>query len=231
MHFDTDFVRRLLEELQPNLIDGGSTVHRPLPQRGHGDRFIAFLIDNRFIDRRTLDELHSETGTGIVSGTAIRWEWTGRFSDEFCEHFLQSTVGSMTLYQGIVLRPAGEDMRSVALNHVLENGYIEADAFKRFVRGLLLNLGKAQDELLRRSSGMTPDRLVSPHALGYAMKTGGIEEAVWSQYPYESDETWSTYLSLADGLLESVVQQLRTPYTKQGVPAGGASCIGCESCC
>jgi hypothetical protein len=229
MHFDTDFIRRLLEELQPNWIDGGSTVHRPLPQKGHGDRFIAFLIDNRLIDQMTLNELLSASGAGLVSGTVVRWGWAGRFSEGFRDLFLKSAIGSMTLYKGMVLRPAGEDMRPVVMNHTLDKGYIEADAFEDFVHRLILNLGTAQDELLRRSSGMTPDRLVSPQALGYAMREWAIDEADWSQYPYDPNETWSTYLSLADGLLESVVRQLRTPHIKQGMSVGGASCIGCES--
>jgi hypothetical protein len=201
--FNLALIELLTKELQPKIV---ANIHDSGNEPG--ESFIGHMMSHGYLQQAMLFEALGNAGLHVSTGGYVRWDWNGSFSEQFSYALLKRVIESLSLNQRSIANASGSDCRAVTLKYLLDQGHVTRDTFKIVVHDLLIVLGTASDELLRRNSTMKPRNLCSKHALGYAMHRGAIPECSWSAYPYAEQEGPKDYLALADGLLGDVMEQL-----------------------
>lgn len=203
--FDPALLGLLIKELQPKIV---ANVHDS--GNDPGESFIEHMVSHGYLQQAMLFEALGNAGLHVGTGESIRWGWNSVFSEQFASLLLKRLIGSLSLNQRKIANTSGSDRRAVTLNYLLDHGHVTRDAFKDAVHDLLIAIGTASDELLKRNSTIAPRHLCSRYALGYTMACKIIPESSWSVYQYTEQETPKDYFALAEGLLEHVVEQLLT---------------------
>lgn len=126
---------------------------------------------------------------------------------------------------GDIERPFGIDIRPSILNSMLFDNFIDEERFRQIVDEKLIELGKAEYDYLREKRICVDDGQ-SLHALGYALNHSALDG---SKLRFEKGEQPETYMRLAEGLLDSVIKQLRTPNVRveETLFHDPCSCPGC----
>lgn len=116
---------------------------------------------------------------------------------------------------------------------LFDNGYLDKKDLKHFINKQLLAFGKrmyrVHTESMQEGRLITfPDHLISPHALGYAIKCGTVLPIF---IRFDHGETAKEYMKKADGLLEEVLEQLLAPYVPEPSEKENTWLRPAEVCC
>ncbi|NTW88297.1 MAG: hypothetical protein HGB26_04055 [Desulfobulbaceae bacterium] len=109
-----------------------------------------------------------------------------------------------------IKRPLGDDPRPSTLNYLLNDHFIDEEHFRQETHKKLIEIGTAEYNFLR-TRGIYVDDGDALFALGYALKHTDLDSTLLQ---FEVGDAAGRYLSFAEGLLDSVMTQLRTPHIR-----------------
>lgn len=120
---------------------------------------------------------------------------------------------------------------ALLMKWVLENEYVRKDDIAKAVHERLCEIGRIMYEWHMCAPLVNyPDHLASPEALGYAILHGAISAEEAGKICFDHGETADEYCKMAEGLHESVMQQLADgpqPLARLPSTDGGMICEGC----
>ena len=136
----------------------------------------------------------------------------------------------LSLHKDQVLNLGSPEMRKLRC-FLFENDYLDKGAMRHILHKQLLAFGKKMyrlhtDSLQEGRFIKHPNQLISPHALGYAIKCGTVLPIC---VHFEKGKSAKDYMAKAEGLLGNVTRQLLEPYVP--VDDTVSPGFGVEACC
>ncbi len=136
----------------------------------------------------------------------------------------------LDLMGGQVINLGNPEVRKLRC-FLFENNYLEKESLRHLIHKQLLACGKKMyrthaDSMQDGQLITFPDHLMSPHALGYAIKCGTVHPVL---IRFDHGETAKEYMNKAEGLLNGVINQLLEPYVPRDDTVSPG--FGVEACC
>ncbi len=138
---------------------------------------------------------------------------TPLFGEKVKKSMIEEIIGELRLFDRTIERPEGEDPRPPLLTFLLEKRHITEKDLEEAVHSRLIEAGGKMVDVILKSEDYA-DFLGSLPVLGYAMKFWIIHPEEYDKLHFDHGDTPQGVIRSSEGLNESVVKQLLTPYEK-----------------